>query len=90
MEIKRPSGAGEKRDQVLAQAEAAALGGPPAPAKPPVATPTAPGPATPPQPSLIDRAKKALGFKDGGLVESCHNPDNRLSSKSFHKGGSRG
>jgi hypothetical protein len=59
------SGAGPRRDQQLADAEAKSLGAPTPPASPP---PPASSPA-PEKPSLIERAKKALGFQDGGEVD---------------------
>jgi hypothetical protein len=55
MADERPTGAGKRRDQTMADAEAKALGGPP-PA--PSAPTAAPAPSTP---SLMDRIKSAFG-----------------------------
>lgn len=79
MADERPTGAGPRRDKTLADAEAKALGTsspqPPSPPPAPASTP----PATP---SLFDRAKKALGFMDGGEVL-----DDESSTDSYKKGG---
>lgn len=58
------SGAGPRRDKQLADAEAATVG-----ATTPPPTPTPPQTPAPEKPGLLDRAKKALGFQDGGEVD---------------------
>ena len=64
------SGAGPRRDKVLADAEERAVRGPPPETAP--SPPTAPAstpPATPAKPGIVDRIKGALGFEDGGSVD---------------------
>lgn len=68
--MERPSGAGERRDKTLGDAEAKALGSPP-PAPTPPSTPSSTPSTTPKTPTLFERVKKGLG-----LAESSHNPDN--------------
>ena len=63
----RPSGAGERRDKLLADAEAKSLGNP---SPPPAPSPPAPASTPPaPKPGLVDRLKGAMGFEDGGMVD---------------------
>lgn len=66
----RPSGAGERRDKLLDDAEAKALGPPPPSAPPPTAPSSTPKPE--PKPGLLDRVKKVFN-----IAESSHNPENR-------------
>jgi len=83
------SGAGPRRDKTLADAEAKAMGNPSTPAPSPTPAPVSTPSPKPENPGIVDRIKGALGFMDGGIVESCHNPENRLPGHAMHGKGKR-